>query len=127
MNSLLLFLLCLVVFLAIFVFFAQFLWRWIVRYRVTDLGIEVLLFGLIPESKTQLKDILEVRKVSFSELLPWKNPKSVGWFRLGNRLWGDGVLIRRKRGIFRNFVITPDEPDEFVKELNLKITTSHAP
>jgi hypothetical protein len=98
-----------------------------VRYRLTDSEIEVLLFGLVPESKTKLQDIVEVRKVSFSELLPWKNLESVGWFRLSNRLWGEGVLVRRKRGFFRNFVITPDQPDEFVEELNLKLKAAHGP
>jgi hypothetical protein len=85
----------------------------------------VRLFGVIPESKTQLKDILEVRKVSFAELLPWKNIQSVGWFRLGNRMWGDGVLIRRKTGLFRTFVVSPDRPDEFVHELRLKMGGAH--
>ena len=126
MNSVLPIFLCAVVFVGLVIFFAQFVGRWIVRYKITDSSIEVRLFGLIPQSKTQLNEILEVRKVAFGELLPWKNPKSLGWFRLGNRLWADGLLIQRSRGIFRTFVISPDKPDEFLKELNLKLAAARS-
>lgn len=127
MNTTFPMLLCAVAFVGLLIFFAQFFGRLIVSYKITDSSVEVRLFGLIPESKTRLTDIVEVRKVSFSELLPWRNPKSVGWFRLGNRLWADGVLIRRSRGIFRTFVISPDKPDEFVEEVNLRLTASRSP
>jgi hypothetical protein len=127
MNSNLPLLLCAVVFVCAVIFFAQVVGRWFIRYKITDSSIEVRLFGLIPQSKTRLKDIVEVRKVSFNELLPWKNPKSIGWFRLGNRLRADGVVIRRNRGIFRTFVISPNEPDEFVRALNQKLKTIRSP
>ena len=121
MRPTLQFLLCVSLFVGAGIFFAQFFWRWIIRYRITNSSIEVVLFGCIPISKTLFPDILEVRSVSFNELLPWKNLQSVGWYRLGNRVWGDGVLIRRRRGMVRRFVISPDEPRDFVNELNRKV------
>lgn len=124
MSSILPVVLCAVVFVGGGIFVAQFFGRWVVSYRITNSSIEVRLFGLICESKTQLKDVVEVRKVSFADLLPWNNFESVGWFRLGNRLWTDGVLIRRSRGVFRSFVISPDEPDQFIREINLKLAAS---
>jgi hypothetical protein len=127
MSSIPSFLIAGAAFVGLLVFFAQFFGRLVVSYKITDSSIEVRLFGLVSESKTQLKDIVEVRKVTLGEMLPLKNPKSIGWFRLGNRFWSDGVLIRRKRGFFRSFVISPDKPDEFVTELNLKLTASRSP
>ena len=121
MNSFLAFFFCVLAFVAIFVILAQFVWPRVVTYRITDSSVEVRLLGFIPQSSTKIEDILEIRKVSFSELLPWKNLESLSWFRLGNRLWGDGVLIKRRRGIFRKFIITPSEPEQFVQEVGLRI------
>ncbi len=66
-------LLCGVAFVTLLIFFAQFFGRLIVNHKITESSVEVLLFGLTPESRTQLNDIVEVRKVSSGELLPWKN------------------------------------------------------
>ena len=123
MNSILPMLLSGAAFVVLLVFLAQFAGRIIVSYRITAASVEVRLLGLVVASRTQLQDIVEVRKVSFGELIPWKNPKSIGWFRLGNRFWADGVLIQRSRGIFRAFVISPDQPDDFVDRVRSSLAT----
>jgi hypothetical protein len=103
----------------VFIFFAQFFWRLLLDYKITNSDVEIRVFGL--PFKIDLIDIEEVRKVSFRELLPWKNPKSVSWLRLGNKLLGEGILIRRNRGIFRTVIISPDKPNVFIEEINLKL------
>jgi len=35
----------------------------------------------------------------------------------GPRFW-NAVTLRRRRGLFRNVIVTPDDPDRFVAELN---------
>jgi hypothetical protein len=121
MNSMLLIFLCAALLVAVMIFIAQFFGPLVMSYKITGSSFEVRVFGVFLASKTEFSDVVEMRKVSFAELLPWKNLSSVGWFRLANRFSADGVLIRRSRGVFRAFVITPNKPDEFVKEFDLRL------
>ena len=68
----------------------QYAWRRVIRYRIMPFHVGVSIFGLTV-CKTAVTDILEARKVLFRELLPWNNSKSIGWCRLGNRFYGDGI------------------------------------
>ena len=77
---------------------------------------------LIHRFENSVEDILNLQKISAGELLPWRNPKSVGWLRLGNRLFGDAVLIRRRRALFPIVVILPQKPDEFVESLKVRLS-----
>jgi hypothetical protein len=43
------------------------------------------------------------------------NVRSILAVRLGNKLFGKGVLVTQKSGLFRLSVLTPDNPDEFVR------------
>jgi hypothetical protein len=35
--------------------------------------------------------------------------------------WRASVTIRRKHGLIKNFVVTPDDPDAFVSELQARV------
>jgi hypothetical protein len=60
-------------------------------------------------------DITSVEIVSFKDLNPLVNVRSILAVRLGNKLFGKGVLVTQKSGLFRLSVLTPDNPDEFVR------------
>jgi hypothetical protein len=93
-------------------------------YRVSDSGIWVVVLHLLPVYRISFHNIKEIRRSAPGELGPTK----VFLLRLGNRIWGEPVLIR-KRGLFRSVVITPDKPDEFIATVqsHLSIQTTHNP
>jgi hypothetical protein len=121
MKDFFLLVLCGVGFLALCIFFAQYFWRFVISYRVSEVGIEIRVLGLCC-FKTRVENIVDVKHVPFAELLPWKNVQSAGWVRLGNRFWGGGILVSRNRGIFRKFVISPDDQAKFLQEVNACIS-----
>jgi hypothetical protein len=43
---------------------------------------------------------------------------------LMNRPFAQYVLVRRRRGVFRWVLITPDQPEEFVRTIREKISQS---
>src|SRR5271166_6625394 len=78
------------------------------KYRITNDSIEFVLFGKLRVWRSFFEDIREIRLVSFSEM---QTGLAIG---LMNRPFAQYVLVRRRRGIFRAVVITPDQPQEFV-------------
>jgi hypothetical protein len=91
----------------------QILGRYVFRYRITKDSLQFVVFGKIPYMSIKLANIAEIREVSFKEAT---FQKPLVW-RCGNRLWGKIVLIRRKKGIIKTILITPDNPDEFISEI----------
>jgi len=85
------------------------------KYRITDNSVEFVMFRTVPVWKSFFDDISDVRIISFAELLITPS------FHLMNRPFGQYVLVRKRRGIFRAVVITPDNPKEFVKLVQQKI------
>ncbi len=83
------------------------------RYRITDTAVEVLIFGCCVR-RIRLDDIEEVHRGGAFWNEHWTNFK----------LWNT-VTLRRKSGWFRNFVITPDKPTEFIVELARKLENVH--
>lgn len=79
------------------------------RYRITDKAVEVLIFGWCVR-RIRLDDIESVRRGGAFWNEHWTNFK----------LW-NAVTLRRKSGVIRNFVITPDNPGVFVAELAAKL------
>lgn len=79
------------------------------RYRVTNETVEVLILGWCVR-RIRLDDIEEVHRGGGFWNEHWTNFK----------LW-NSVTLRRKSGWFRNFVITPDKPTEFIVELAQKL------
>jgi len=86
----------------VFLFLAAFL---TIRYRLTPEAVEVLILGR-PIRRVLLGDIEEVHRRGALIHESWAGPK----------FW-NAVTLRRRSGWFRNFVISPDDPDRFVAEL----------
>ena len=79
------------------------------RYRITDRAVEVLILGWCVR-RIRLDDIEHVYRGGAFWNEHWTNFK----------LW-NCVTLRRKSGWFRNFVITPDNPTEFIAGLAQKL------
>ena len=60
-------------------------------------------------------DIVEIRKMSFKESLL---ANEFSTLRFGNRIWGDIILIRKSKGLFKNIMITPDNSEMFINDVN---------
>ena len=86
--------------------------RYLYNYKIEGDGIAVKLFSAITVMRMRISDILEIRQCSFKELLM---PSFA--FRLGNRLWGETVMIRKRRGLFRTIIMTPDNAAGFIEEV----------
>ena len=107
------------VFLASFSFLMfQAFGRYLYSYTISKDSIRVVLFGKIPLFRIPFSNIAEIRKISFKEALI--DIEYFSTLRFGNRIWGDGVLIRRKEGFFKIIVITPDNADEFISKIGLR-------
>ena len=96
----------------------QFAGRHVYNYRVTDRGVEIVLFGKLPIKRVPFNNIAEVRVApTVTEMLPFKG------IAFGNRVWGRAVLVRQKRGLIRRLFITPDDPEQFVRKVREQLPT----
>ena len=85
---------------------------YILTYRFTDTRVQAVLFRVLPVSSTRYDRITEVRINAYLRVL-------VGpAFWVPNRLVGPFVVIRRS-GI--PLLITPAKPEEFARELSLRV------
>ena len=80
-----------------------------IRYRVTSEALEVLVLWMVVR-RIPLADIVEVHRRGAFPHESWSGP----------RFW-NAVTIRRRRGLLKNLIITPDEPDRFVIDLGILI------
>jgi len=93
----------------------QWLGRYIISYQLSDHGIAIRLFGKMRILRIKYSDIDAIETMSFSESFR----PSYAW-RFGNRVFGEGVSIRKKRyGLFYRVIITPDNPSQFVSEARI--------
>jgi len=76
-----------------------------ISYRITDAALEVRILGRAMR-RVRLADIEDVHRRGALVHENWSSLK----------FW-NSVTIRRRSGLFRNFVITPDDPDGFVARL----------
>jgi len=85
------------------------------KYRITDDAIEFVTFGNLRIWRASFEDISDIRPVSFAQsfLLPA--------LHLMNRPFAQYVLVRRRRGVFRWVLITPDQPQELVRTIRDRI------
>jgi hypothetical protein len=90
-----------------------------IRYEVRSLEIVLRLAG-IPVMNIPFTSIKAARVAGPGELLPWRNPSSVGWLRFGNKLFHPAVIIEKTNGWFRTVVITPENPQNFLAHLSSK-------
>jgi hypothetical protein len=96
----------------------QYLGPYVSRYRLTSRRVEVTLFGLIPGWGIRFADIEDVWVCEWS----WREltaPRRVSW---ANRLWwAKGIVVRRSRGFFRDFIFTPDDPEQFLRDIRRRV------
>ena len=76
-----------------------------IAYRITERALEVLILGRVIR-RIDLADIEEVHRRGALIHENWSSLK----------FW-NSVTVRRRSGWFRNFVISPDDPDQFVVRL----------
>lgn len=95
-----------------------------ITYGLSPDGLQIRLLG-IRIIDVQFDDIAEVRRVSFRESLPL-NLEMFTAIRFGNRVWGDIVLVKRKRGFFRRYLISPDDADDFIETIQ-RHSPAHLP
>lgn len=86
--------------------------RFVYSYRVENRAVEIMMFHTLPVYRVPVDDIDLIQKASWGEL-------GIGGatLRLGNRLGGQCVLIRKRTGRFRRIVVTPDDADGFVSQV----------
>src|SRR5881397_3558187 len=80
-----------------------------ITYRITDTALEVRILGRVIR-RILLADIEEVHRRGALVHENWSSLK----------FW-NSVTIRRRSGLLRNFVISPDDPDGFVEQLQEKL------
>jgi hypothetical protein len=86
-----------------------------ISYRITDTTLEVRILGRVVR-RLRLADIEDVHRRGALVHENWSSLK----------FW-NSVTIRRRSGLFRNFVISPDDPDAFVVRLQDAVRRSAAP
>jgi hypothetical protein len=92
--------------------FARKLWVYVVDYRVTDHALEIVLLRWFVLKRVLFTEILEVSRVSPSDLLRSGELRAIG---IGNRLFAPRVRIRRRNGV--PVIITPADTDNFIAEM----------
>jgi hypothetical protein len=86
------------------------------KYRLTKDSLDFVMFGRVLVWRSSFKDITDIRPISFIRLF------TVFALSLVNRpFFARCVLVRKRRGVFRAVVITPDRPEEFVRIVREKI------
>lgn len=91
--------------------------RYFMTYRLSDTHLRII--GVFAFVSIAYKDITDIAVVPPGTL--WRVLLSFDMLRLGNRLWGRAVLIKRRSGLFRQLIITPDSADEFVAQIKTRM------
>jgi hypothetical protein len=100
---------------------SQFLGPHGAKYTITENSIELNIFGKFRVWRTSFQDISDIQIISFSNVL---TTSRFGLSLMNRPFARRYVLVRRRRGIFRNVLITPDRPEELVKMVREKMTKS---
>ena len=87
-----------------------------IRYRTTGAALEVVVLWMVVR-RIPFADIEEVHRRGAFPHESWSGP----------RFW-NAVTIRRRRGLIKNLIVTPDDPERFVAELSGLVEASrHRP
>jgi hypothetical protein len=95
----------------------QYTARYAYDYRLEESGISIVLFGKIRLMLIRFENIEEIRKTSYNEVMPFKNNGMLFALRFGNKIWGDIVLISQKKGMNKIILVTPNNADQFIKNV----------
>lgn len=93
--------------LAVFVGF-QLVGPLLCDYRLSERGLELLFFGHLPVRLVPLRAITEVT----GDIGKWEYLLAL---RMGNRFVGQAVLVRTHRPLLWLILITPTDPEGFVR------------
>jgi hypothetical protein len=86
--------------------------RLLIHYRLTDRSLLVLLFWIVPVSRTRYETVEEIRAPPRAPSL-----RDAVVLRLPNRLWNPvGTILILRKGMLP-LQITPGDPKAFVQEL----------
>lgn len=85
-----------------------------IHYRITPDALEVLTLGRVAR-RIPLADIIEVHRRGALLHENWS----------GVQFW-NAVTIRRRRGVLRNVIISPDDPERFINRLVATLRQSAA-
>ena len=89
--------------------------RYVLTYRFTDTRVQAVLFRVLPVSSTSYERITGVSINSYARVF-------VGWVLwVPNRLVGPFVLIHRSGLSGLAVLMTPAKPEEFARELSLRV------
>ena len=99
----------------------QYAGRYVYNYEIKETGVEIVLFGKIPLKRMDFNNIVEIRKTTYKETMPFKNAEMFSTLRFGNRIWGDIVLVRLKKGFVKAVLITPDNADRFINDVQQRL------
>ncbi len=116
--SFMLFMFCLVIVVSLCV--EQFAKRDELKYSFDEKNIKIkwLLFGVIPKKiNVDYSEIVEIREIKNFGII-----FNASVLYLKNRIWGKRVLIKRSgKHLFKIIIITPDDADDFIRQVNDRI------
>lgn len=92
---------------------------WLYDCRVHEQNIEIVLFRKLPIYRLRMTNIATVAKLTRKELAI-KGAQG-GTLGLGNRPFGEFVLVTKRKGPFRRIVLTPADADAFVSEATSRL------
>jgi hypothetical protein len=99
-----------------------YLFRYLFQYEILDRIVRVKLIGVITLRRIRLEDIDEVRLISWAQRLPFVRGFRVDY--LFAEHWPSYffprklVFIKKRKGISRNLVLFPKDPQEFVAKIS---------
>jgi hypothetical protein len=100
---------------AVMVIFLHFFPRYLNQYRLSDTEIEFIVFGKVLW-KVPYNEVLSIEPISIGKALLTPS------LHFASRPFSQHVLLRRKKGIFRSVLMTPEKPDEFLSMVRQKTT-----
>jgi hypothetical protein len=94
--------------------------RLLYDYQLSEDGIVLVLLRALKIWKIPYAEITDIRKVTWNKGIARQN---ISWFalKLGNRLQGDFVLLRRNRGLLKEIHLTPRDVDQFVSTVASRV------
>lgn len=84
--------------------------RFLINYRLSEEGLQLMIVRQIPVRLAALNRIVDVEdgpSGKWDYILAW---------RMGNRFFGPGVMVRTDRPFMTRILITPDDPEAFVRQ-----------
>lgn len=114
------------IWVALFFGAVQLFYRYVINYYLSASALVVRLFGAIQLCRFSYASITEVRVIRQVEIL--LDPLLLfGALKLGNRVFGPVVIIKRARCFVNLVIISPDKPYEFAQHLRLKLISQDRP